>query len=209
MTASAPGGLDRQSADSETARIGLLGGSFNPAHSGHVHISELALDLLDLDEVWWLVSPRNPMKEADELLALDERIARARETAAHEPRIRVSDFERELKTVFTVDTVQALRQRFPATRFVWIMGADNLAQLHRWHGWETLFDQVPVAVFDRPTYSFRALEGAAARKFATARIGRSDAATLADLTPPAWVFLWTAFDTASSTAIRAESDETA
>lgn len=189
-------------------QIGILGGSFNPAHSGHLHISELSLDLLSLDEVWWLVSPRNPLKESAELAPFEDRIERAIGIAQHEPRIRISDFERKMGTVYTVDTLESLLQRYPATHFIWIMGADNLAKLHRWRKWERLFAQVPVAVFDRPTYSFPALEGPAARKFAAERVGHRDAVSLAKMTPPAWAFLWTAFDTASSTAIRTGSDRT-
>jgi len=199
---------ERLRVETDGLQIGILGGSFNPAHSGHLHISELSLDLLSLDEVWWLVSPRNPLKESVELAPFEDRIVRAIGVTKHEPRIRVSDFERKMGTVYTVDTLESLLQRYPATRFIWIMGADNLAELHRWRNWERLFDQVPVAVFDRPTYSFPALEGTAARKFAAERVGRGDAVSLAKMAPPAWTFLWTAFDTASSTAIRTGSDRT-
>ena len=194
--------------ETDGRKIGVLGGSFNPAHSGHFHISRLALDLLGLDEVWWLVSPQNPLKLPGELAPLDERLKGARDTAAAEPRIRVSDFEREAGTRYTVDTLDALLDRHRGTRFVWIMGADNLAEFHRWKDWTGVFERVPVAVFDRPTYSFRALEGQAARRFAGQRVGRSEASTLALMTPPAWTFLWTAFDPASATAIREGGPET-
>ena len=182
----------------------MLGGSFNPAHSGHLHISQLALDLLALDEVWWLVSPQNPMKAAASMAPFEARMGRAAEVAAAEPRVRVSDQERRLGTRYTADTLPALQAAFSAIRFVWIMGADNLARIHRWRRWTNIFRAVPVAVFDRPTYSFRATRGAASRRFARHRIERGRAASLADQPPPAWVFLSAAHDMASATAIREE-----
>jgi nicotinate-nucleotide adenylyltransferase len=184
------------------SRVGLLGGSFNPAHPGHLHISQLALDILALDAVWWLVSPQNPLKASKDMAPLDGRLAEARERAAPEPRIFVSDLERTLGTRYSVDTLSALVERYPATRWVWIMGADNLSELHRWKEWTRLFELAPVAVFDRPTYSFNALQGVAAKQMAQHRVTRINAATLADMNPPAWMFLWSAFDPASATAIR-------
>jgi nicotinate-nucleotide adenylyltransferase len=183
-------------------RVGLLGGSFNPAHPGHLHISQLALDILALDAVWWLVSPQNPLKPAAGMAPLEVRVAAARERAAPEPRIFVSDLEQALGTRYSVDTLSALVKRYPATRWVWIMGADNLSELHRWKDWTRLFDLAPVAVFDRPTYSFPALQGEAAKQMAEHRVTRINAAALADAKPPAWMFLWSAFDPTSATAIR-------
>ena len=183
-------------------RVGLVGGSFNPAHSGHLHISQLALDILGLDAVWWLVSPQNPLKPSAGMAPLAERLAGARRLAAPEPRILVTDLEQNLGTRYTVDTLAALQERYPRTRWVWTMGADNLSELHRWKDWPKMFKRVPVAVFDRPSYSFDALESEAARRFQQHRVGRGQAGQLADMTPPAWVFLWSAFDPASATAIR-------
>ena len=131
-------------------RVGLLGGSFNPAHEGHLHISRLALDHLGLDELWWLVSPRNPMKPARGMASFDERLAGAR-TVAADPRIAVSGIERRLGTRYTADTLRALGARFPRIAFVWVMGADNLAQISRWKDWTAIFEAVPIAVFDRPS----------------------------------------------------------
>jgi nicotinate-nucleotide adenylyltransferase len=182
-------------------RTGLLGGSFNPAHAGHRRVSEAALARLGLDEVWWLVSPQNPLKAAAGMAPYSQRVAVARRVAIH-PRIRVSEAEAELGTRYTVDTLRALRQRHPNRRFVWIMGADNLVQITRWRAWPTLFRMVPVAVFNRPTYSFGALSGVAARRFARHRIPEREGKTLADRTPPAWVFLWGINDPTSATAIR-------
>ena len=131
--------------------IGLLGGSFNPAHAAHRHISLEAMRQLGLDEIWWLVSPQNPLKSADGMAGLADRLASARAAARH-PRIRVTAIEAELGTIFAVDTVAALGARFPQHRFIWLIGADNLAQLHRWRRWRDLARQVPIAVVPRPHY---------------------------------------------------------
>jgi nicotinate-nucleotide adenylyltransferase len=182
-------------------RIGLLGGSFNPAHAGHVHISRLALDRLGLDEVWWLVSPQNPLKPALGMAPLEARLAAAR-AIARDPRIRVTDVERRLATRYTVDTVLALRQAWPEARFVWLMGADILIQLPRWRRWKRLMRRVPVAVFARAPYSAKALAGRAAARFKAARKAPSRARRLAMLRPPAWTFLRIPLHPASASAIR-------
>lgn len=181
--------------------IGLLGGSFNPAHSGHRDISIAALHRLGLDEVWWLVSPQNPLKPASGMAPLAERMAGARAMARH-PRIRVSDIEARLGTRYTAQTLARLRRRFPAERFVWLMGADNLAQIQRWKAWTRIFHTVPVAVLARPTYSLRALAHKAAQRFAKARLPERTARTLAGRAPPAWIFLHGRLNPLSATAIR-------
>ena len=183
-------------------RIGLLGGSFNPAHAGHQHISLLALRRLALDEVWWLVSPQNPLKPAQGMASLERRVASARAVADH-PRIRVTDIERTLGTRYTVDTVRALQRRHPRYGFVWLIGADNLAQMPAWKSWQTLFRSVAVAIFARPSYSLRALAGQAAGRFARSRLPERMAPRLALEKPPAWVFLRIRLHAASATAIRA------
>lgn len=137
-------------------RIGLLGGSFNPAHDGHRHISIEALRLLGLDEVWWLVSPQNPLKADTGMAALAQRLASARRAARH-PRIRSLAIEAELGTRYTVDTVRVLRRRHPKTAFIWLMGADNLAQFHRWRDWRQLARRVAIAVFPRSGYGRNSL----------------------------------------------------
>lgn len=182
-------------------RVGLLGGSFNPAHDGHRHVSLVALARLRLDEVWWMVSPQNPLKATAGMATMAERIAAAERLADH-PRIRVTGIESELGTTRTVDTIAALRRRFRAVRFVWLMGADNLIQIPRWKQWQRLFQSVPIAVFPRPTYSLRALSGVAARQFAMARVPASRARMLADMCPPAWTFVCAPTHAASATAIR-------
>ena len=132
-------------------RIGLLGGSFNPAHRGHRRISLAAIEALGLDEVWWLVSPGNPLKAAKGMAPYEARLKSAREQAKG-TRIRVSDFEVEAGTRYTVDTVAALRRRLPDHRFIWLMGADTVAQFHQWRSWRTLAAMVPIAVIHRPGY---------------------------------------------------------
>lgn len=142
--------------------IGLLGGSFNPAHQGHLHITLHALRAFGFDEVWWLVSPGNPLKDIRSLASYAQRLDSARRVAGRHPRIRVMDIEARFGTRYTHDTVAALQAHFPGAGFVWMMGADNLAQFHRWKRWERVFAQVPVMVFDRAPYSHRSLRSKAA-----------------------------------------------
>lgn len=181
--------------------VGLLGGSFNPAHEGHREISLLALKRLGLGEVWWLVSPANPLKDPAELDSFEARCAQARETADH-PRIRISAFEREAGLTYTHDTLQALISAHPDLRFVWLMGADNLAQFHHWHRWAEIFRLLPVAVIDRPGYRYGAIASPAGQRFARNRIEESDAPILASASPPAWVYLGGLLNPASSTRLR-------
>jgi nicotinate-nucleotide adenylyltransferase len=183
-------------------RIGLLGGSFNPAHGGHLHVSRVALQRLDLDEVWWLVSPQNPLKPVKGMAPFAKRLAGAEAFAKGHPRIKVSAIEASLATSYTADTVAALGHRFPHTRFVWLMGGDNLAQLPRWKRWVELMESVPVAVFDRPQTSLRALAGKAAQRFARARVTAEAARDLAEMKAPAWVFFHTRLDPRSATEVR-------
>ncbi len=181
-------------------RIGLLGGSFNPAHEGHRYVSLQALRRLRLDEVWWLVSPRNPLKSPSELAPLARRLEAARRVARH-PRIRVLDLEARFGTRYTVDTLRRLL-RLPGYRFVWLIGADNLLQLPRWRHWEHVLRLVPVAVFERKSYSYAALAGRAAHRFAAARLTEERAFELAELPAPRWVFMRLRPHPASATAIR-------
>jgi len=195
--------LNRLSALADARRIGLLGGSFNPAHGGHIFISQMALKRLALDQVWWLVSPQNPLKDRADMARFEERLAGAHRVAAACSRIHVTDAERRLGTLFTADTLSALVDQMPRARFVWLMGADNLIQLPRWERWKEIMETVPVAVFPRHTYSLGALLGKAASCFARNRIPSAQAASLADREPPAWVFLEGPVHPASATAIRA------
>ncbi|MEA2820640.1 MAG: nicotinate-nucleotide adenylyltransferase [Bradyrhizobium sp.] len=182
-------------------RIGLLGGSFNPPHAAHLAISLFAIKRLQLDRVWWLVTPGNPLKDAGGLHELAERTEAARKMA-DDPRIDVSCLESVIGTRYTADTISYLRRRASDLRFVWIMGADNLAQFHRWQNWRRIADQVPLAVIDRPPQSFRALAAPAALALKRYRIPESCAGSLAGRRAPAWVFLTGMKSTLSSTGLR-------
>ena len=185
-----------------TRRIGLLGGSFNPAHPGHRHISLEAMKRLGLDEIWWLVSPQNPLKAAHETAPLETRLAAARAIARGRSMI-VSDAETRLGSQYTIDTIRALKARFPGVDFVWIMGADSLATFHRWRGWTQIMAEVPVAVVSRPWISLKSRSSPAARRFASARVSLLEAKLLPGATPPRWVFLTGPLNFQSSTALRA------
>ena len=184
-------------------RIGLLGGSFNPAHEGHRAISREALKRLRLDRVWWLVSPQNPLKPTDQTTDLEQRLTAARAIADH-PRVVVTDLERRIDTRYTVDTLRWLSQKCRA-RFVWLIGADNMAQLPRWRRWQRLVCMVPIAVFDREPYSYVALAGRMASAHAGSRLAERRAPVLAETQPPAWVYLRLRRHQASSTALRQRS----
>jgi len=182
-------------------RVGLLGGSFNPAHEGHRHISTVALSRLALDEIWWLVSPQNPLKSRRDMVSFRRRFAMAKLQARH-PRILVTDLEKRLGTRYTFDTLTALGRYYPKTRFVWLMGADNLGQIHRWQRWRGIFEKMPIAVFDRPLYGMRSLAGHAASAFARSRRDQSSSRDLATTAPPAWIFFPSRLEPLSSTQLR-------
>jgi len=182
-------------------KVGLLGGSFNPAHAGHRHISLEARRRLGLDQVWWLVSPQNPLKPRAGMAPLAERLSTARLVARH-PAIVPTDIERDLGTRFTVDTLAALHRRFPLVRFVWLMGADNLVQIGRWKRWQRLFEGTAIAVFDRPRYAGAALASMAAQRFRARRRPETSSRRLCETRPPAWIFIRAPLHPASATAIR-------
>lgn len=183
-------------------RIGLYGGSFNPAHLGHRHVTLSALRRLGLDRVWWLVSPGNPLKSRSALPSVAARCAQAREIARH-PRIAVTGIEAALGVRFTVQTLRFLTRRCPGVHFVWIMGADSLGTFHRWKGFAEIARLVPIAVIDRPGFTMTPLSARAAQRLACARVPEAAASTLALRSPPAWVFLHGPRSTLSSTQIRA------
>jgi len=182
-------------------KIGLLGGSFDPAHEGHRAASLLALKRLGLDRVWWLVSPGNPLKDTRYLAPLPARAAAARHLARH-PRIAVTDFEAEAGTRFTYDTISYLKRRMPACHFVWLMGADNFIHFHRWKRWREIADLVPLAIIDRPGSTLKAAHSRAAKALEGARLEESDALLLPLCKPPAFVFLHGPRSPLSSTALR-------
>lgn len=186
-------------------RVGLLGGSFNPAHEGHLAISLAALEVLKLDRVVWLVSPQNPLKASADLADYSERLEQACKIAAH-PKITISDFEAREGLTYTFDAVTRLRRRHPTTKFVLLIGADNLAQLPRWKNWTRLFSMIPIAVLARPGYDRSALAAKAAHRYALARLPSRAAAMLASRKPPAWVFISTTHRDESASAIRARGE---
>ena len=182
-------------------RIGLLGGSFNPAHEGHRHISLVAMRRLELHQVWWLVSPQNPLKPVKGMAPLAQRMQSARELA-HHPAIHVTDIETQLGTRYTADTVRQLTERAPNSRFVWLMGADNLLNFPRWNRWTEIMERVPIAVIARPGYSLKARLSPVAARYADRQFPQAHARLLPDVTPPAWVFIEDQPTAISSTQIR-------
>ncbi|WP_417678649.1 nicotinate-nucleotide adenylyltransferase [Pseudodonghicola sp.] len=181
--------------------VGLLGGSFDPPHEGHVHITLEALKRFGLDRVWWLVSPGNPLKTRGPA-PLPERMARAKAIMRH-PRVSITDIEARLGTRATADTLAALRARYPGVRFVWLMGADNLAQLHRWQNWRDIADTVPVGVLARPGDRISARMSPAARIYRHYRVPGGASHLLGLAQPPAWCFVNVPMVDISSTQLRA------
>ncbi|MGI9413283.1 MAG: nicotinate-nucleotide adenylyltransferase [Hyphomicrobiales bacterium] len=189
---------------SRRLRVGLLGGSFNPAHEGHLAISREALERLDLDRVWWLVSPQNPLKDPGDTAPYETRIAHARAVARH-PRIDVCDLEQRWQSHYTIETVSRLEAHFPAHAFVFLMGADNFAGLHHWEAWTEIVERIPIAVINRPGYLLAAMSSRAAQRYRWARVRQRDAGALAFIRPPAWSLITVPLNTESSTEIRAKT----
>lgn len=183
--------------------VGLFGGSFNPPHAGHVHVSEQALRRLNLSQVWWLVTPGNPLKNNSNLADLSERIA-ASEAINSDPRIKITGCELNLPTRYTADTLSHIINRNAGVRFVWIMGADNLGQFHKWERWRDIASLMPIAVVDRPGSTLALHSAMAAHALRHCRIDEADSSNLADYRAPAWVFLHGPRNSLSSTAIRAQ-----
>lgn len=180
--------------------VGLLGGSFDPAHAGHVHITKAALARFGLDQVWWLVSPRNPLKPVGPA-PIGTRVSRARAVMQH-PRVVVTDIETRLGTRYTAQTIAALQQMYPSVRFVWLMGADNLAQFHRWQDWQDIMARVPVGVLARPGDRISARMSRTARIYRDHRLRGREAALLGQADAPKWSFVNLPMSQTSSTAIR-------
>lgn len=188
-------------ATSPGLKVGLLGGSFNPAHEGHRLVSLMALRQLQLDQVWWLVSPQNPLKSPSDMAPLDTRVTSAEQCAAH-PRIFVTDMETRLGTRFTVDTVNALKDRYRDVHFVWLMGADNMIQLPRWAKWRELVESVPLAIYPRPGFNLKARLSPAATTYRSSWVDPSDAALVPRLAAPALCFLEGPQNPISATQLR-------
>lgn len=181
--------------------VGLLGGTFDPPHAGHVHVSELALNRLGLDRLWWMVTPGNPLKQRADMASFVDRLDAARALIRH-PRIDITGFEAATGSAYTADTIAFLRRRYPGTRFVWIMGADNLASFHLWDRSDDIMTRVPVAIIDRPGYRLAACASRTSIRFADAYVEETDAPGLKSIKPPAWTFLTVPLSSLSSTALR-------
>ena len=182
--------------------IGLLGGSFDPPHLGHLHITREALKQFNLDAVWWLVSPGNPLKKCAPA-PLADRVRSARALVSH-PNVFVTDIEARLGTRYTAQTLVALKSKYPKIRFVWLMGADNLAQLHCWQTWRTIMETVPIGVLARPGNRISARTSKAALTYRHARIKASNRHLMARMAAPAWCYVNIPLTAASSSAIRAK-----
>jgi nicotinate-nucleotide adenylyltransferase len=181
--------------------IGLLGGSFNPAHEGHLAMSLYALKALGLDQIWWLVSPQNPLKPVAGMASFEKRYNQAHLYATH-PKLKVTNIESELGTRYTADTLRSLKRRFPHVRFIWLMGADNLRQIPRWKEWNAIFQLVPVAVFRRPAYPSGRTLGKAAIKYGKAWRSPALAKRLAHKNLPIWIIMDNKLNYTSATKIR-------
>jgi nicotinate-nucleotide adenylyltransferase len=182
-------------------RVGLFGGSFNPPHTGHLHVAETARIRLGLDKVVWLVSPQNPLKSSGETAGLEQRMAWVRDLA-HGPDMIVSDVETRIDTQWTVDTLRLLKARHPGVKFVWIMGSDNLMGFHHWKGWTDIARLMPMAVVARPGSILGSRFAPTSTFFADRRVPASRAPILAEMEAPAWVYLTAPLNPQSSTAIR-------
>ncbi|MET3793343.1 nicotinate-nucleotide adenylyltransferase [Aquamicrobium terrae] len=182
-------------------QIGLFGGSFNPPHAGHVLVADIALRRLALDQLWWMVTPGNPLKSTRELAPLSERLRRS-QAITPDPRIKVTAFEAAHHVRYTADTLALVRARNPGVDFVWIMGADSLRDFHRWERWREIMLTFPVAVIDRPGATLSFLSSIVAKTFDYARVDEADAPLLARMKAPAWTFIHGPRSTLSSTAIR-------
>ncbi len=182
-------------------QVGLFGGSFNPPHAGHALVAEIAMRRLALDQLWWIVTPGNPLKSTRELSPLAERIALS-EKIAEDPRIKVTAFEASYHVRYTADTLALVKRRNPGTDFVWVMGADNLAGFHHWQRWHQIALTFPIAVIDRPGSTLSFLSSVMAKTFDYARVDEGDAPRLARMQAPAWTFIHGPRSSLSSTALR-------
>lgn len=182
-------------------RVGLFGGSFNPPHAGHELVADTALRRLKLDQLWWMVTPGNPLKSRNHLAPLAERIALC-EKIARDPRIKVTAFEQALGQSYTAKTLEKVRLKNRGVRFVWVMGADNLKNFHLWQNWQTIAKTFPIAVIDRPGATLAYLSSKMAKTFDYARVDEEDAASLASRPAPAWTFIHGPRSPLSSTALR-------
>lgn len=181
--------------------VGLLGGSFNPAHEGHRYISLEAIKRLGLDEVWWLVSPQNPLKPTRGMLPFEERVTLAKKNANH-PKIFVSTIEQYFQTRYTYDTLLKIKEKYPKIRFIWLMGEDNLVQFPKWQRWRDIVENIPIVVFCRGNNTYKALHSIMAYRYAKYRCTGLTIRNIRLKKPPSWVFLPIRKHPASATALR-------
>lgn len=183
-------------------KIGLLGGSFDPAHNGHLHVAETSAAVLGLDFVWWLVSPQNPLKKSSG--PIKKRLESAMKIAKS-PKMVVTNIEDKLKTQYTLDTLRSLKKHYKGVKFVWLMGGDNLGGFEKWRGWKDIVNEIPICVVSRPTVGPKARLGRMARQFAQSRLSLSQAKTMCYHKVPVWIYVPARFNSLSSTALRAKS----
>lgn len=186
-------------------RIGLFGGSFNPPHRGHLHVSLTAIRKLQLDQLWWLVTPGNPLKQQNNLSSLNARLLQCQRIARH-PDIKVTAFEASYNFRYSADTISLLKQRRPTANFVWVMGADNLANFHKWDRWHDIVQLLPLAIIDRPDSTATPNSTSATLFLAKYRIDERDSSLLAGSDPPAWTFIHARRSFLSSTQIRGANE---
>ncbi|MEO0400080.1 MAG: nicotinate (nicotinamide) nucleotide adenylyltransferase [Pseudomonadota bacterium] len=187
--------------------VGLLGGSFNPAHAGHLEISHAALKHLSLSAVWWLVSPGNPLKDPALYAPYQERFEGAARIV-DDPRIIISDFENDHGLQYTSDTIAALQDAHPTIKFIWLMGADSLQSFHLWKNWRGIADRVAIAVFNRPGAENAPIEAPAVKELSPHKVEFTDTAAMLERTPPVWTFIPLTNNSISSTELRAARDKT-
>lgn len=181
--------------------IGLLGGSFNPAHAGHRHISIAALKALRLDAIWWVVSKQNPLKSSQDTLPFSIRLQQAKNISCH-PKIKVTDIETKVSSLYTIDTLKYLKKRFPNIHFIWIMGADNLVQFPEWYKWREIMQLMPIMIYDRDSHIYKGLTGKMAISYKKHRITGRNIHVLGRYLPPAWGVMRIRKHPLSSTLIR-------
>jgi nicotinate-nucleotide adenylyltransferase len=186
--------------------VGLYGGSFNPAHAGHVHVSQRAIKHLQLDALWWLVSPQNPLKHSADMAPFHKRCESA-QSIVKSRKIYISGAEKHFATQYSADTIARLQQRFKRTRFIWVIGADNLASFHHWRDWHQIFTRLPIAVIDRPGYSLPAFSSLAAQRYRASRLPARQAPLLKRVKAPAWTYLTGPLHPASATRIRTQQPD--
>ena len=182
-------------------KIGVLGGSFNPAHEGHIHISNIALKEFKLDEIWWLVSPQNPLKNNFTKIKLKKRINYAKQIS-NGYKIRVEDLESKFKTNLTSKTLKIILERYKGTKFIWLMGADNLKEINRWFNWKNIFNTMPIAVFDRGVYSYAIINSIAGKRYFSKLHKRKNSLSIFNKPLPSWKFIHNIKNPTSSTYIR-------